>query len=425
MTAGRRYLEALMTSERSGLKLGLSRFRRVLRDLDHPERRFRTLIVGGTNGKGSVAAMLACMMRAAGYRTGLLTSPHLLGYRERIRVDGRAISRAQVDRDMDYLLPYVQRHGASFFETMTGLAFVHFAAEGVQAAVLEVGLGGRLDATNVTRPLVATVVSVGMDHTRILGSTVASIAREKVAIARSGRPLVVGARGVAGVELERLGRARGARVERLGQDAHFRLTQAEPRRLRVELDRQGRRYGAWLSMAGRHQGRNAATAMLAAAAAHDSGLPQPEIGRGLDQVVWPGRLQWIDSTPPVLLDSAHNAAGSRVLADYLAEFLADRRILCVLGLLARKRLRSFLAPLLPHIAEWIVTEPAGDRAHPRADIARALPAEARQTDTPSVATALELAQCHAGPRDVVLVAGSLRVVAEALRALGRRRFELI
>ena len=223
-----RLLDRLVRTERSGMKLGLDRFRRVLADLGHPERRLRTVLVAGTNGKGSVATILARLLQTSGYRTGLFTSPHLLGYRERVRIDGRAISRRQIGECMRTLGPALERRGCSFFEAITGLGIVHFERQAVDVAVFEVGLGGRLDATNVGTPLAGVVVGIGMDHTHILGHTIAAIAREKVAIARRGRPLVIGASGRARTELEEECARRGARSVILGREARYRTLALGP-----------------------------------------------------------------------------------------------------------------------------------------------------------------------------------------------------
>ncbi|MGD8394824.1 MAG: Mur ligase family protein [Candidatus Eiseniibacteriota bacterium] len=443
------------------MKLGLDRFRAMLRDLDHPERRLATVLVAGTNGKGSVAAILARLLEATGYRTGLSTSPHLLGYRERVRVDGRAIDRTGVARCMRELAPVLERHGGSFFEAMTGLALVHFVRQAVDIAVFEVGLGGRLDATNVGRPEVSVVVGIALDHTRILGPTIERIACEKVAIARRGRPLVIGARGRARAVLEREARARGARPLTLGRDAHYRTLEVGTDG--SELTYSGRHLGhvrARLALPGRHQVRNAAVALLAAECLVARGWQLGNVERALATVRWPGRLEYLPRTdrargtgldggqrPALLLDGAHNPDGARALARYLDEVYRDggqagsrlavhrhrngpgrrrnghgqRRIVAVVGMLERSDLRRFLGDLRPLVDDWVLTRPPGERGMNPVDVATALDRPA--LIEPDVARALARAERRAGPEGLVCVCGSLRTIGAAMRARGRRRIE--
>jgi dihydrofolate synthase/folylpolyglutamate synthase len=419
-----------MHREWSGMKLGLARFRDLLAALDHPEARTPAILVGGTNGKGSVAAALASVLSAAGYRTGLYSSPHLLSYRERVRVDGRAIRPAAVAAAMTDLAPVLTAHGSSFFEAMTALAFLHFAREKADIAVLEVGIGGALDATNVVDPLVSVVVSVGLDHMETLGPTIAHIARDKAGIARSARPFVIGATGKGRAELLAAADAVGAEPLLLGIDGRFRVEE-----LRVDGSRFAFRSAALslahleLGLAGAHQVRNAACALLALGALRAvPGFPLVTMAAGvrpgLARLRWPGRLERV--SPWLLVDGAHNAAGARVLAAHIGRFHRGQKVVAVTGMVTGKRPRAFARAMSGVLDAVVVTAPPSARAIP----APALAAEwrsagARTMVAPDIGLALERARAAAGPRGIVVACGSLYLVGEVLRRLGRRPVETI
>ena len=425
--AGVRLLTDLMGREWSGMKLGLARFRGLLAALDHPEARTPAVLVGGTNGKGSVAAALASMLTAAGYRTGLYSSPHLLSYRERVRVDGRAIRPAAVAAAMDVLAPALKAHGSSFFEAMTALALVHFAREQAQVAVLEVGIGGALDATNVVDPLVSVVVSVGLDHMDVLGPTIAHIARDKAGIARPGRPFAIGATGPGRTELLAAADAVGAAPLLLGADGRYRIEE-----LRADGSRFAFRSDAFalthleLGLAGAHQVRNAACALLALGALREFPAATGAAGvrHGLARLHWPGRMERV--APWLMVDGAHNAAGARVLAAHLRRFHGRQKVVAVTGMVAGKRPRAFARALRGAVQAVVVTAPPSARAIP----APALAAEWRSTGVralvaPDIGSALDRAYAAAGAHGLVVACGSLYLVGEVLRLLGRRPVESI
>jgi dihydrofolate synthase/folylpolyglutamate synthase len=422
--AGVRLLTDLMGREWSGMKLGLTRFRQLLAALEHPEARTPAILVGGTNGKGSVAAALASMLSAAGYRTGLYSSPHLLSYRERVRVDGRAIRPAAVAAAMEILGPAIEAHGSSFFEAMTALAFLHFAREKVDIAVLEVGIGGALDATNVVDPLVSVVVSVGLDHMDVLGPTITDIARDKAGIARPDRPFVIGAVGKGRTALLAAADRAGACPLLVGADGRYRVEE-----LRADGSRFTFRGPALeaahleLGLAGGHQVRNAACALLALGA-----LPEfpaaAGVRPGLARFRWPGRMERV--TPWLLVDGAHNAEGARVLAAHLRRFFGGRKVVAVTGMVAGKRPRAFARALCGAVHSVVVTAPPSARAIPAAALAADLQsAGLRAAVAPDIATALERARTAAGARGLVVACGSLYLVGAVLRILGRRPVESI
>lgn len=392
-----------------GIKLGLDGIRALLALLGHPERNLPVVLVGGTNGKGSASAMLEALLRAHGVRCGLYTSPHLVRPNERIRIDGADVSDAALHRLLDVVREACERGLAtgaleahpSFFEVMTAAALLAFRDARLDAAVLEVGLGGRLDATNATDPLVGAIVTVDLDHVATLGATLAAIAGEKAHIARPGRPLLSGV-----TQPEALAVIR-AHCEAVG--AAF-------------LDARGEALppGWTVPLEGDHQRANARVALAAFTAFAKAIGTAPDEGAilaGFAATRWPGRLQLVPGAPPVLLDGAHNAAGAGALAAHLARRGGPKPVL-LFAAMADKDARGLLAPLAPHLASVVTTKPAVLRAADAETLAAAaralgLAAEAE----PGPARALDRAKVLAGPSGLVLVAGSLYLVGAALASL--------
>lgn len=392
-----------------GVKLGVDGIRALFDLLDRPERGPAIALVGGTNGKGSVAAMLDALLQAHGCRTGLYTSPHLVRPNERIRIGGVDLDDAGLDRALATVRSACERGltagtlaaHPSFFEVITATSLVAFREARVDAAVLEVGLGGRLDATNATEPVVSAIVTVDLDHTGVLGTTLAAIAAEKAFIARPWRPLVS---GVSQPEALEVLRAHCTTVGALLVDAR-----------ETELPA-----GVRLALTGEHQRHNAQVALATFerfADALDLVPAAAKVLQGFAATRWPGRLQFVPGTPPVLFDGAHNPAGAAALAAHLAERGGPKPVL-VFAAMADKDARALLAPLAPHVASVVTTRApvlrAGD-AEPLASIARELGLRAESRTDP--AEALALARSLAGRDGLVLVAGSLYLVGAGLAAL--------
>ena len=413
-----------------GIKLGLANTRALLAALGEPQWRFRAVHIAGTNGKGSTAAFLEAILRAAGHRTGLYTSPHLLDFTERIRVDGARIAEADVVRlvaRLDAVIAEGLRAGTltahpTFFEVVTALAFAHFAERGVEVAVVETGMGGRLDATNVVTPLVTVISNVTLEHQEHLGATVEAIAGEKAGIVKPGVPLVTAADDPAVLEVFRAACAAagsaltclepGYWAEARGGDWSGHAFRAfTPRRT---LDLRTR-------LLGRHQQRNALLAVAAAEALEAQGIVigDAAIRGGVAAALWPGRLHVAGREPLLLLDGAHNPGAAEVLATFLAEARGGwERLILVFGVLRDKDWRGILGRLAPHAATLILTRPDSERAaDPKAleAVERFCP---RVRVTGELGEALAAAGAEAGPRDAILVAGSLFTVASAMRALG-------
>ena len=389
-------LARLQAARSLGVELGLGRVREALARVGDPQRRFAAVQIAGTNGKGSTAAMAEAILRRAGLRTGLYTSPHLARFTERIRIEGREI-------DGDRLAgfdPAVVATGVplTYFEIATLLAFLAFADARLDVAVLETGLGGRLDAVTAAEPLATAITSIGLDHQGYLGDTLADIAVEKAGILKPGVPCFLGRLpAAADAEIDRVARAVGAPLARLGRDL------APP--------------AAAPALDGPHQRDNAALAVaLARAAARGLGRPLDDatIDAALAAGRWPGRLEAIGDD--LLLDCAHNEEGARALAAALAPRAAGRRTVLLTSIVSDKDPAAILAPLAPAASAVVVTRSQNPRAlapEALAGVARPLFREVEIQDDADAA--LDAARRLAGPRGLVVVCGSIFLVGE-LRA---------
>jgi dihydrofolate synthase/folylpolyglutamate synthase len=414
-------LNTLFGLRRFGIKLGLATIRRMLANLGNPHRRYRTIHIAGTNGKGSVASGIASVLRASGYRVGLYTSPHLVRFNERIQIDGAEIADADIVR----LYRRVRRalpdgREPTFFEFTTAMALDEFARRKVDWAVIETGMGGRLDATNVVTPSVTVVTNVSLEHREYLGPTLAAIAFEKAGIIKRGVPVVTAVSQPAALEvIRRTAQHKSAPLFRLGKEFSVR------RRGSQEFTYIGLRHrwpGLTTALQGRYQVDNAALT-LAACELLQRKAPRIElesVRRGLASHRWPGRLETVCETPLVMVDGAHNLEAARQLARHLADRMEGRRFTLVVGILDDKPYRAMLRLLLPLADRVIATQARINRAIPAATIA----AFARTmvpdvTVEPDVASALRLAVSTASPGSLTLAAGSLYVVGEVKAALGQ------
>jgi dihydrofolate synthase/folylpolyglutamate synthase len=409
--------------QKHGIKLGLETMRTLLGRLGNPERRFRSLHIGGTNGKGSTAAMAAAMLQEAGYRVGLYTSPHLVDFRERIRVNQVMIAETQVAKLTQRIRAIVPSDLApTFFELTTAMAFLHFAESGIEVAVLEVGLGGRFDATNVVEPEACAITTIALEHQEYLGRTEEAIGFEKAGIIKAGVPVVVGRIDGAAWEVIRSTAAdRGAPLMRLGLDFHTAGTGPEEFSYRGRFRRLD---GLTCALAGRHQLDNAACALALLDAAEGRGISVDEaaVRRGLQAVLWEGRLEVLERGPVLLLDGAHNPAAAHVLAEYLTDWRASRpeaRLILVLGMMRDKDHSRFVEPLHRLVSEVVLTQ---------ADMARSATVQELQEKigsrfpvchvAPGTVDALALAKARATAQDLICVTGSLMLVGE-VKALVR------
>ena len=416
-----------------GIKLGLDNIRALLEILDHPERSYRSAHIAGTNGKGSVAAMIDSMLTAGGVRSGLFTSPHLVRPHERVRIAGEDIEDQELQLRLARMREIIEQATTdgrlethpSFFEVVTATALNAFAEHGLQAVALEVGLGGRLDATNAVEADVAVIVSIDLDHTKTLGPTLERIAAEKAGIIKPGQPVICGAmqRSVLDV-MRKTCRERGATLLEARDEVE--LVSEEP----GEFTLRGRKRsypGLRCSLPGRHQVDNARIALAAFEQLMERlGLePDPAAVReGLASVRWAGRLQWIeprDGRPRFLVDGAHNASGIAALTTFLRDLSPPRPVLLV-GATSGKPLRELLGPLAPFVEGVVVTRPPVERGLDPREVAREIeplfgPVEA--VDQPG--DALERACGLAAEGRDVLVTGSLYLVGEILGLISGKR----
>jgi dihydrofolate synthase/folylpolyglutamate synthase len=409
-----RYPEALRWLyglESRGIKLGLDRIAEAAEIRGHPERALRYVHVAGTNGKGSVSAMLESVLRAAGYRTGQFASPHLQRYVERVRIDGRPISEREAAKRIEELRADTRLPPLSFFEYTTLLAFEAFRDACCDIVVLEVGLGGRLDSTNIVTPEASVITNISLEHQRILGDTLAKIAREKAGVLKPGVPCIVGARGTS------VRRAISARASALHSPLrwidHDFESEWHDRSLSVRVgDRQWT--GLRLGLRGNYQGDNAACALATLVELGECGfdVSNEHIRTGLKRAKWPGRLEWHGGHPAFLFDAAHNATGCETLARYLDEREFPGRVVLLFGAMRDKDHRRMLAAFDGRVDRRIYTAPEIDRSEPPGRLAKLRDG----TVARSVRDAVARAKRAAGPNGLVVTAGSIFLVSE-VRAL--------
>ncbi len=412
--------ELLDRLELFGIRLGLENTRRLLTRVGEPQDGLAVVLVAGTNGKGSSACMLSSIATAAGYRTGLFTSPHLESVRERIRVDGVAISDAQLSESLRLVLAAADRLGegsATYFEALTVAALVHFARQEVELAVLEVGLGGRLDATNATEPALSLITEIGLDHREHLGETVHEIAAEKAGILRRGSPALAWVTDPAARRsLSARATEVGARLRFVSDDCSIRPLAGEAG---VELTTPTAAYRLAPALAGGHQRGNLALAVSAAEALAAAGWRRfgaTAVRAGVSGCRWPGRLEWVDlgATGRVLLDGAHNPHAAQALAGYLASIEGGKTL--VFGALEGKDVAGMLAPLAGLAERIVLTTPESPRAIEPRQLARHLPGRrAEVIARPHGALAAALRSPHA-----VVVCGSFYLVGACRSELTRR-----
>ncbi len=402
----------------------LDRMWALMRLLGDPQDAFPSIHIAGSKGKGSTSAMTSSILQAAGRRTGLYTSPHLHTFRERIRIDGAFIARERLISLWDELKPVIARlPRTTTFEIITALAFMHFARPPVDMAVIEVGLGGRLDATNVITPQACAITALSLEHTDLLGDNIAAIAGEKAGIIKPGAPVVTGPQPPEAMAvIERAAAAAGAPLIRVGQDWRWAIRELAPDGLRLDI------YGpdstikeAFVPLTGEHQAVNAAIAVALAHALDDPRISEDVIRQGLARTYWPGRLESLSQRPTILLDSAHNRDSAARLRSALRHFPRQRLIL-LFGASADKDIAGMLAILGEDADAIILTR----SFHPRAADPSRLYAAARGIFpekalylTEDAAPGLEQALSLAEEEDLILVGGSIFVVAAVREALAR------
>jgi len=402
----------------------------LLNRMGDPQLATRTIHIAGTKGKGSVAAMIAQVLSASGYKTGLYTSPHFHTLRERISVDGSLISEAEFAAAMAEIKPFIEsmRQDATFrqltyFEALTALAFAHFKKNRVDFQVLEVGLGGRLDATNVARPVVCIITPISLDHTQILGNSLEEIAREKAGIIKSGCWVVLSPQPEeAASVITDICREKEAKVVQVGKDITWHKIDGDLHHQSLVIEGRTSKYQVSIPLLGDFQLENAAAAVAALEILASAGfaISAADIAQWLARVKWPGRFQILQQHPTVLVDGAHNVASMRRLVSNIKSYFSYKRIFLVFGTSCDKDIPGIINELVALSPQVIVTQTPHSRAAPLSTLAaefskRGIEPEIRETISEAISRALSLAD----RTDIICVTGSLFVVAEALDYFSR------
>jgi len=402
----------------------------LLNRMGDPQLAARTIHIAGTKGKGSVAAMIAQVLSDSGYKTGLYTSPHLHTLRERISVDGSLISEAEFAAAMAEIKPFIEsmKQDATFrqltyFEALTALAFAYFKKKRVDFQVLEVGLGGRLDATNVARPVVCIITPISLDHTQILGNSLEEIAREKAGIIKSGCRVVLSPQPEeAASVISDICREKKAKVVQVGEDITWHKTGGDLHHQSLEIEGRTSKYQVSIPLLGDYQLENAAAAVAALEILASEGfaISAADIARGLARLKWPGRFHILQEHPTVLVDGAHNVASMRGLVRNIKAYFAHKRIFLVFGTSCDKDIPGIVNELVSLSPQVIVTRTAHSRAAPLSTLAAEFSKRGIESETgETVGEAISRALSMADKTDVICVTGSLFVVAEALDYFSR------
>jgi dihydrofolate synthase/folylpolyglutamate synthase len=412
-------LDSMYRMRRFGIILGLSTITNILDGLGNPHRKFSAIHIAGTNGKGSIASALATILQIAGYRVGLYTSPHLIRFNERICVNGKPISDEMVVDSWEAVKSVHQGdREPTFFEFSTAMAFYEFARQGVDFAVVETGMGGRMDATNVVSPALSIITNISLEHKTYLGDTIAAITAEKAGIIKPGIPVVTGvSQKSAKTVIEKTASGQSAPLFMKGRD--FRVRRAGKDRFSY-LGIDNHWTGMQTSLMGGHQVDNASLTLAACEILMrgQDRLSRDHIQSGLVQNRWPGRLEVVSQNPYVIMDGAHNLMAARRLGRFLQDALAGRRITMVAGILDDKPYESILKDLVAPCARLIITCPKIDRSLPPKTLEMAARPLISDIQTISdVGDAVRHAITTSGPEDAVCIAGSLYVVGEAKAAL--------
>lgn len=415
-----------MFKQDGGYRPGLGRVQAALDRLGNPEKALKVIHIAGTNGKGSTSAMLSSVLKHAGYQAGLYTSPHLQHFSERFRINGVPISDADLEQLTWQIKPVIEEISGipdlgqpSYFEVITVLAFLYFAYKKVDVLVLEVGLGGRLDATNVVDPLVSVITTIGFDHMEYLGNTLGLIATEKAGIIKEGRPVVVGVKDEeAFVAIEKVAKEKHAPLYAPVRTSSWELVEETLRLQKVDLKLGQQSYpGLEIGLLGEHQVRNAILAIqtIELLKAHFPKIDDAAIRKGVATVKWPGRLELAYENPPVLLDGAHNIEGIEALAEFLERVKGKyANLYLVMSILKDKDVEPMVRRVAPLATGITFTQNHSLRASTADDLAHVLAGENVQIKViPEFTTAIHEAIAQATEKDLVCITGSLYTIAEA------------
>jgi dihydrofolate synthase/folylpolyglutamate synthase len=413
-----RSLDYLYGLEKFGMIFGLTKVEEILEAVGNPHREIQAIHIGGTNGKGSTAAIIASILRKEGYRVGLYTSPHLIRFTERMKVNEKEIEKEEVASLTEWMRERIETAGVAppftFFDFTTAMAFLYFKQKMVDLAVLEVGLGGRLDSTNVIDPLLSIITNIGKDHQDVLGKGILRIAREKAGIIKESRPLITAATQPQVLRLfSKICREKKAPFFRVGKE--FRYVLAGEGSFSYEgLYR--KLWGLSLNLRGSHQMINATTALGAMEILDDLGyrVSNDAMTEGLKEVDWPGRLEVVCSSPRVLLDGAHNPDGALSLKESLEKDFQYHHLVLLIGIMKDKDVHSILHSLSPLADRIILTRPGMDRAASPALLRKALGRNGKKAEViEDFRKAIDKGLSLTGEEDILCITGSLYTVGEA------------
>jgi dihydrofolate synthase/folylpolyglutamate synthase len=412
-----------------GMSLGLERIERLLSYLGSPDKELKAVHVAGTNGKGSVCAMITSVLQDAGYKVGLFTSPHLLVFEERIQVNGSLISREELCALVDRIKPIAERmvkeedfEHPTFFEIACAMAMRHFADQEVDFAVMEVGLGGRLDATNVIRPLVSVITSISLDHTHVLGTTLEEVAGEKAGIIKEGIPVVIGVEQKELIEMiKSICQKKGSAAFTVSEDGNYSIDQGDSHGQTFDVQVFDRRYSDLkIHLIGEHQVKNALIAVMTLEFLKEQkvSLNEANIREGLANTRWPGRFEKISDNPLIIFDCAHNPAGMRTLGLTMNRVYKDFTKTLVMGIMRDKDIQGMVREACEFADKVIVTKPRFERASEP----EIIESEARKychdvRIIMDVADAVKYAIDNVSSKELICIAGSIFNVGEAMEVL--------
>jgi dihydrofolate synthase/folylpolyglutamate synthase len=402
------------------MKLGLDQIRNLVARLGHPQKDFPSIHIAGTNGKGSTAAIIESILRESGYKSGLYTSPHLIDMRERIKLRGEEITEEEVVHYIEYMRLPIEATGASFFEILTAMAFLFFSDKKTDIAILETGLGGRLDATNIVHPLITIITDIGLDHTKILGKSLKHIAGEKAGILKPGIPCITGIKNKKVMNFFRAITLNKNISMIFSQDRvtvkNIRLSERETL---FNIDTGFSKYeDIELRLLGEHQVENCVTAILAIEELIIRGwnIPEEAVRSGIKKVTWRARLDLLQDNPKVLLDSAHNPLGMKRLTHALKHLFDYDKLILIYGVLKDKDYKRMTNQIGPLVDRVILTRPLSDRALEPDKLRKLLVFKNKTVDViPDIQKAWEKAINISEKSDLICGAGSIYFVGELLR----------
>ncbi len=394
--------------QKFGIRPGLERISRLMDALGHPERNMKVILVTGTNGKGSITSFLASILKEAGYRTGSYFSPHLVNYNERFKINGKSIIDTKLRKYEKEILALLRSgYEMTEFEAFTAIAYKYFADENCDFAVMEIGMGGRLDATNIAEECISIITNVDLEHTEYLGGTIEQIAREKSGIMKKGI-CITGAHGNALGIIKKESENRNLQLRVLNEDIFAKIVSASDKKTIFNYVGHEFFNGLETRLIGRHQVSNAE---LAVAAAEELGIEEDAIRSGIKNAKNPGRLEIVSHNPSVVLDGAHNPHGIRELIGNLDLFRYDR-LSIVFAAMKDKDWKEMIRLLAPHCDWFIATQPKGERAEDAKKVAKEAGAYVDSIAEKNLKKAIAIAKRHAGKKGMVLICGSLYLIGE-------------